>query len=275
MKDWIVYDEDSLLGLNPAVTCMFDESVPRSQTRFHVTKVPDDFAGYEDMERRIAPYEVGTDESFFRLVFAGHGEMSMYVPDDYDVYLDGQPVDIDRSTKTATVSVNASLPKAGSLGYFIALQPDGASIENEEDERPSMLLAFRRTELELAGLWANLPWQRAKDTSKNARPSRQDFWMNVGAFAVFIGKFPDAEGLRLQGKYQVTSTTGAPGDGVVLINGRQILRVPTGDYPYPINDFDTDIGAYAGQYVHMEVISDKGVRAAAANWFEPRIVVER
>jgi hypothetical protein len=274
MKDWICYDEDSLIGLDPAVTYRFDESVERSPARFHVTRVPDDFAGYDDMERRIAPYEVGRDDSFFRLVFAGHGEMSMYVPDAYDVFLDGERVDVDRSTRTATVTVSAELPKSGSLGYFIALQPDGAPAEEAGAGRPSTLLAFRRTDGELAGPWVGLPWQRAKDSAKKASPNGDDFSLNVGAFAVFIGRFPPAKRLRLQGSYTVGSTTGQPGDGVVLLNGKQVLRIPTGNSPYPVTKFNTDISSYAEKYVLMEILSDNSVRAATAAWIRPRIVVE-
>jgi len=98
--------------------------------------------------------------------------------------------------------------------------------------------------------------------------------MNVGAFVIYLGRFPEAKRIRFQGTYQVHATTGAPGDGVVLLNGRQVLRVPTGDYPYPVMEFDQDISSFAGKYALMEVISDNGVRAAQATWFSPRIVVE-
>ena len=274
MRDWIVYDEESLLGLDPSETYMFDETVERSQTRFHVTRVPDDFRGYINMERRIAPYEIGTDDSFFRLVFSGHGEMSMYVPDEYDIYLDGESVDVDRATRTATVQVDASYPESGNLGYFIALQPDGKRADDAPVETPSTLLAFRRSEMKFQGPWTQFPWQRGKDTSKVAGPSGNDVSMNVGAFVIYLGRFSDAKRIRLQGTYQVHATTGAPGDGVVLLNGRQVLRVPTGDYPYPVMEFDQDISSFAGKYALMEVISDNGVRAAQATWFSPRIVVE-
>ena len=80
---------------------------------------------------------------------------------------------------------------------------------------------------------------------------------------------------HLQGSYIVSSSTGAPGDGVVLINGTQVLRVPTGEPPYQVREFDADISAHAGQYVLMEVLSDNGVRGAAADWLDPRIVIAR
>ena len=44
IRDWLIYDETSLLGLDPGVTYVFDETVEGSMTRFHVSKVPDDFA---------------------------------------------------------------------------------------------------------------------------------------------------------------------------------------------------------------------------------------
>ncbi len=271
MRDWLIYDDTSLLGLDPNVTYVFDETVERSPGRFHITKVPDDFVGYTDGDRRIAPQEVGSDDSFFRLVFSGHGEMKMHVPDDYDVYLDGQMVDVDRQAKTASVVIDVSPPKSGGLGYFIALAPDGKPVKDAGGGRPSMLLAFKRTDTELAGKWAALPWQKSKDIAKLAVTSGDSVHMNVGAFAIYIGKLPQAKSVRLKGSYVVSATTGAPGDGVVLINGKQVLRVPFGEQPYKPQNFDADISAYAGQYVLMEVISDNGVRGAAADWLDPRI----
>ena len=273
IKDWLLYDDTALLGLDPKVTYVFDETIKRSPTRFHVTRVPDDFVGYNNMERRIAPQEVGADESFFRLVFGGHGEMAMHVPDEVDVYLDGRKLDVDRGTKTASAVIDAALPKAGNPGYFIALKPDGAPVIDTEDNRPSMLLAFKRTDTELAGKWTTLPWQASKDNAKLAMTSGDSLHLNVGAWAIYIGRLPDAKSIHLQGSYIVSSSTGAPGDGVVLINGTQVLRVPTGEPPYKVRAFDADISAYAGQYVLMEVLSDNGVRGAAADWLDPRIVI--
>jgi len=273
MKDWLIYDDTTILGLNPGTTYMFDESVQRSQTRFHVTNVPDDFIGYDNMERRIAPYEVGTNDSFFRIVFSGHGKMTVYVPDEYDVYLDGNKLDVDRKTKLATATINATAPKTGDLGYFIALTPEGKPREDVNLDRPSMLLAYKRTDNLLQGNWVNLPWQGSKDNAKYAATGADSFTMNIGAFAIFIGKLPQARSIHLEGSYIVNTTTGAPGDGVVLINGKQVMRVPAGDYPYKSHTFSQDISSYAGQYVLIEVIADGPVRGATANWNQPKIVV--
>ncbi len=275
MKDWLIYNNDSLLGLDPQVTYMFDASVERKPDRFHVTKVPDDFIGYRDGNRRIAPQEVGTDDSFFRLVFGGHGQIEMYVPDEYDVYLDGQKLTVDRASKTAKAMISASLPKAGSPGYFIALSPEGKPKEAANTDRPSMLLAFKRTDTELTGEWTKLSWQGSKDIAKYAAQGATSVTVNVGAFIVFVGKLPQAKSIRLEGSYIVSTTTGGPGDGVVLINGKQVLRVPAGDYPYTAHDFSTDISQYAGQYVLIEAISDGDVRGSQANWMNPRFVVEK
>ena len=274
MRDWLIYDKDSLLGLDPTETYMIDETVQRSPTRFHVTKVPKNFQGYSNMERRIAPYEIGVDDSFFRLVFGGQGEMTMHVPEEYDVYLDGQQVDVDRASKSASVRIDASIPESGNLGYFIALQPNGEPAGDSTQQRPSTLIAFRRSDTPLHGQWAGLPWQRAKDTSKIAGHSGDDVFMNVGAYVIYIGKFPEAENLRIKGSYQVHATTGPPGDGVLLINGMQVLRVPTGEYPYKVTEFNADISAFTGKHVLVEAISDNGVRAAQGTWFNPRFITE-
>ncbi len=297
MRDWLLYNDDTILGLNPKTSYFFDETIKRSPTRFHVSKVPDDFIGYDDMDRRIAPYEIGKDESFYRLAFGGHGQIEVYVPDEYDAYLDGKKLEVDPLTKKATATINASLPKTGTVSYFIALTGEGKPLA-DTGERPSMLLAFKRTDAELAGNWTSLPWQGSKDNLKfvavgdgpvltpantaanfpgqylpgdGAKGS--DLTMNIGGYAIFIGKLPAAKSIRLEGSYKVNTETGAPGDGVVLINGKQVMRVGAGEYPYTTKHFTADISAYSGQYVLMEVIPDGSVRGASATWTSPRIVV--
>jgi hypothetical protein len=196
------------------------------------------------------------------------------VPDEYDVYLDGNKLDVDRNTKLATATIHATAPKTGDLGYFIALTPEGKPREDVSLGRPSMLLAYKRTDSILQGNWVNLPWQGSKDNAKYAATGADSFTMNIGAFAIFIGKLPQAKSIRLEGSYIVNTTTGAAGDGVVLINGKQVMRVPAGDYPYKSHTFSQDISSYAGQYVLIEVIADGSVRGASANWNQPSIVVD-
>jgi hypothetical protein len=101
------------------------------------------------------------------------------------------------------------------------------------------------------------------------------FTMAIGAYAAFIGRLPEANSIRLEGAYKVNTPT-ATGDGVVLINGKQVLRVPAGGYPYKTQSFSKDISTYAGQYVLMEVIADGSIRGsdAAVTWGKPRIIVE-
>ncbi len=279
MRDWLIYNDTSLLGLDPLVSYAFDETVQRSPTRFHVTKVPRDFIGITHMERRIPPYEVGKDDSFFRLFFAGHGRMSMYVPDEYDVYLDGRKLEVDRRTKAASATIDASPPDSGgTLGYFIVNSNQPASGEKARaGGRPSTLLAFKRTDTELAGKWVDLPWQQSKDNAKWIdRNKEEGFSMNAGAFGIFIGKFPQAKNICLEGSYKVTlGNHPVPSDGVVLINGKPVLRVPAGEPPYNRQDFSADISSYAGQYVLMEIIPDGAVRGTVGEWFQPRIVVKK
>lgn len=279
-KDWLIYDDNGVLGLDPLVTYFFDESLKRSPTRFHVTSVPDDFVGINDLWYRIPPQEVGRDDSFFRLFFAGHGEMTMYVPDDYEVFLDGRRLEVDHETKTASAIINASAPSdhGMGLGYFILLnEPKEASNASESEGRPSMLIAFKKSDAELSGRWIDLSWQQSKDSAKWVHPNDEGgFSMNVGAFGIMIGKLPQASSIRLEGSYKITTgNENHPGDGLVLINGKEVLRVPAGTAPYTRKKFVADISEYAGQDVLMEFMPDGPVRGTYADWFEPRITVER
>ncbi len=273
-RDWLIYDDTTLYGLDPSNTYIFDETVNRSPTRFHITRIPDDYVGCPGGQR-CESQEVGKDDSFFKVAFAGHGNMTMFVPDEYDVYLDGRKLDVDRTIKMASATINASLAKSNYASYHIELKADEPQAQDAAGEKPSMLLAYKRSNTELVGKWLDLPWQRSADVAKPVVASGTSLHMNAGAFAIFIGKLPQARSIRLQGSYIVSSTTSAPGDGVVVINGTQALRVPAGSPPYQMRDFDADISAYAGQDVLMEVISDGVVSGAAADWVNSRIVVEK
>ena len=59
LEDWLLYDGATLLGLSPTNTYVFDESVDLLQDRFHVTGIPEDYAGYYHHEKRILPQETG------------------------------------------------------------------------------------------------------------------------------------------------------------------------------------------------------------------------
>ena len=65
------------------------------------------------------------------------------------------------------------------------------------------------------------------------------------------------------------------GDGVVRMNGREVLRVPPGREPYQMHPFDVDISAFAGQYVLLEFASEGKVHGPSpAGWESPETVIE-
>jgi hypothetical protein len=66
------------------------------------------------------------------------------------------------------------------------------------------------------------------------------------------------------------------GDGVVRINGREVLRIPPGDPPVQVHPFDADLTAFAGQHILLEFAVDGEVHGfSPANWYRPEIVVTR
>src|SRR5262249_51655982 len=107
LQDWLIYDNSGIKGLDPSQTYYLDPSVVMSPTAFHVTNVPADFQGYTDINRLIVPQEWGPSGSYYRLTFTGNGQITMVVPANYDLYLNGSAVQVDRAHGTATVTVAA------------------------------------------------------------------------------------------------------------------------------------------------------------------------
>jgi len=273
LPNWTFYNGSVLLALDPNRTYLFDESIKLPQDAFHITKVPTDYG------RHIQSQEVGENGDFYKYVFSGNGSIEAYVPDDYDVYLDGQKLEVDRIAKTVSAVINASLSKKlGDLGYFIALKADSnAPSENAGGKKTSssMLLAFKRTDTELKGKWVSSPWQRAVGANKGFVAVTGDgFFNHVNGKAYIVGRLPNVKSLRLKGAYGMFENPITLGDGHVRINGAVVLRVPPGDKPYQMQPFDVDISAYAGQYVLFEFGSDGSGGPSYAGWTAPEIVAE-
>ncbi len=277
LKDWLIYDDQKILGLDSQQTYWFDTTVARSPTRFHLFKVPEDFAGVSCMERRTAPQEVGKDEAYFILRMAGRGEIGVYVPEDYDAYLNGVKLKVDHMTKQALATIDASKTGTPGLGYHIELNPDEVKAKPTAQAGPAVLLAVRKIGTDLVGNWRSLPLYRSVDSAKwiDANSSN-GFYMNVGTVGRLVGLIPKSKSVRIQGAYQIREQTdGQPGDGVICINGVEVLRVPCGKAPFKQTPFDVDISSYAGQHVLLEFASDADVRGATADWLAPRFVIER
>jgi hypothetical protein len=256
IKDWQIYNGNTMLGLEPNQTYYMDPNVTLNQTRFHLTGVPADFLGYRDDNRRITPQELSTSDNATRFFFSGHGTVSMYVPDLYDVYLDNQKVNVDRNTDTASVTINASTTS------------------------PSIIRGFKRLETTLNGKWASLPWSQPTyrtyvSTSGTLFPP-DGFFTYVSGTGFLIGKIPDVQSVRLRGSYKMRDDAFySLGDAVLRINGTEVMRLAPGSGPpFTAKAFDVDVSAFAGQYVMIEFNSDGEIHGPdAADWIAPEIVL--
>jgi hypothetical protein len=270
--DWMIYDGDKILGLDPDRTYALDEEKSLPPDRFHLTSIPGDFSTPMDGvgPTRVVPVDQARDGSFYKMTFSGHGNLEMIVPDDILVFLNGKEVTVNCADRTAEAVIAAA------------------------PENPASLIAFRKTGVELRGAWADLPWQtsflqrsfylgqhRIHDFSAEG-PVRKmrdinAFYTHVTGTGVLIGRLPDIGSLRLQGGYGMREESIiTDGDPVIRINGKEVLRVPAGPRPYTVHSFDADITAYAGQHVMLEFLCDGLVHSpSAADWYNPRIVVQR
>jgi hypothetical protein len=276
MRDWLIYNETEVLGLDPDQTYYFDVSRERLPDRFHVTSIPDDFVGIEDPTRRIPAQEVGDNDSFFKLVFQGNGLLTMHVPEEYDAYLDGKAVPVNRASKSAEIDCRSSGSSDGNEsegGYVIGDSVTKGLVAPEG----SVLLAVKRIDTELVGAWRTLPWVATPDIGKWLRgEGEKGFAISVGGLGRIQGKIPNAKRIRLKGSFgMLNGLPGMAGDGVVRINDREVLRVDAGERPYENHEFDVDITEFAGQYVLLEFFSDGWTgRNSSAEWHNPRIEVE-
>ena len=257
IEDWLIFDDNLLMGLDPQRTYFFDTNAGLDPCRFHITSVPENFMPYQNDNRRIIPQEVGHGDSNFRIFFTGHGQIEMYVPDEYDVYLDDQPVTTDSTTHTATIAVSAPT------------------------EAPSVIRVFRRTDQMLSGYWAALAWDRPHHklttlgTHETIYPP-YGFGTNVTGEGFLIGRLPRAKSIRLQGQFGMRNDAVlSKGDAVIKINGRELLRLDPGmGPPYSLIPFDVDITDHAAQYIMLEFLCDGDIRGVdPGDWDAPQIII--
>lgn len=252
IRDWLVYDGATLLGLNPQHTYYIDPGLSTTPNRFHIYSVPADFALCPNPAMRTVAQGVGERDSYFKVYFSGNGQLGVFVPDGYDAHLDSQPISVDPVTRTAVVAV-ASTPA-----------------------NPSCVRAVRRSEMQLVGRWVHFPLQTpAQVPGWVSREGTENLVNMVGGIALAVGKLPQTANIRLTGAYgmnDASSPEAAPGDGVVRINGAEVLRINPGARPYQLIPFDVDISAFAGRYVLIEILCDVPAHSFAyANWVSPRI----
>lgn len=251
LSDWLVYNDNEMLALDPGGSYLQDKSSTLPADRFHVRSIPGDFKLYTHDDRRIYPQYVGDNDSFFKITFTGNGPVEMHVPGDTLVFLDDVPVEVNRQTDTARVEVAAP------------------------EEEPSVLLAFARNDTELAGRWIDLPWQIPPQKRNYVHEEGDGFSNHVGGWAKIIGRFPEAKSLRLQGGWSISGRAHSVGEAVIRINGQEMVRMTPGAPPYPLWTFEKDISGFAGQYALLEFAVDGKVHGpSSSNWYSPRIVTE-
>jgi len=252
VEDWLIYNGSTLLGLDPGTSYFMDPTVTLDPNRFHVTSVPANFLPYLNSVRRIIPQEIGTADEYFRLYFTGSGTMTAFVEDEYDVYLDGVEIVVDRNTDTATIPASA---------------PGG---------NPSELIVHQRSLQLISGLWANIPWSRPlhKTTLLSETDSiyPDSFFAQVAGAGLFNGKFPAATSIRATGEWGMRdSSVWSDPDAVIKVNGIEVLRLGAGSGPpFSLFPFDVDLTQFADQHVFIEFVIDGEVLGPdVTDWKQP------
>jgi hypothetical protein len=249
---WLLYNGQTVLGLDPGQSYYFTDSIKLPPAQFHVTRVPADFLQYYDGGQRIISQVVGDDDSYYKITFSGHGEIEAYIPKGYDAYLNDQKLVVSADTSLANGSVST------------------------DPSRPAVLRAVRRIDRPLVGKWVELPWQGAwYCPGYVVANSDMGFTGVTTGIGTIVGEFPKAQHLHLVGSYGIPAgSNGLFGDGVVRINGKEVLRIPHGDPPFQMHNFDVDISNFSGRYAMLEFVSDGviGGVTPAMQWDNPRIV---
>jgi hypothetical protein len=212
-----------------------------------VDRIPDDF--------HLRSQMLGHGNAYATIVFSGNGRLRARVPGDgWRLFLDGREAG------------------GGERGAGVSLRVAAAV------DTPSTLLAFRRSDTELTGLWRDLPWRTGarppREASPYVSPNKADgFFNHVAGRGVLIGRLPPSPEIRLRGTYRMRDVSKSVGEGVVRINGREVLRVVPGERPFQARAFNVDLSAYAGQDILLEFASEgRVVGFGAADWISPRFV---
>lgn len=257
IKGWLIYDGDALMGLDPTKTYAFDEAVKLPPQSFHISKVFKGFQARRDLYLDFGPGEAGQDAAadglFYRIKCLGTGPIELVVPEGYLAFVDAAEAQPHADTRIARAQINGS------------------------EAKPSVVRCFRQSETPLIGKVVDLPWQVPPRQRTGHATVRDDgFAQHVSGMVILVGRLPQASRLRIQGSYGMRQDSMmSAGDGVIRINGREVLRVPHGERPFPMTSFDVDITEFAGQPVMIELVSDGEVRAwAMADWLSPQIVVD-
>ena len=307
IKDWLIYSGNRLMALDPARSYSFDESAVPPADRFHITDVPDDFvlhyiAYLDDSMACYEGQEIGREDACFKVRFNGNGRLGMYVPDEYLIFINGQPISVDGSTKTASAVVNTGevlhereTKMESELVEGVDQMVTAAAFRevNElgEEVAYSMLVAFRKEDVELLGKWADLPWQvppkqrswhilqhelyeATADGPALMLRKGKGFFNHVTGRGILIGRFPEADVIRMEGGYRIREESMSGNiEGKVWINGKQVLALPGSDtLPFELQTFNVDISEYAGQYAMVEFGVEGEIRGNVADWISPQFI---
>jgi len=308
IRDWLIYNEDRIMGLEPQRSYCFDESVKLPQDRFHVTGIPDDFVlhyiGYlDDAKASYEGQEIGNDDAYFKLRFNGNGRLRLYVPDEYLLFINGQPIAVDPKTSTASAIISTSEVSRERKSALKSEWGDGvgqrvtAAAFREVNERLeevsySMLLALRKDDTPLDGLWTELDWQIppkqrtfhlvqhhlhevTADGPALMLRKGTGFYSHVTGRGIIIGRFPEADVIRVEGAYRLRNDSNSGSVRAKLwINGKQVLTLPGSEKrPFEIQPFDVDISEFAGKYAMLEFGIEGEIRANVADWISPQFIV--
>ena len=249
-SDWLCYDSQTMIALDPKKSYLVDREETLDEDRFHITRIPENFSLHANENWYIYPQYIGPDDSFFKITFAGRGNLDLHVPDNVIVFLNGEPVKVDRKTQSTRVPVDAT------------------------EESPGILLAFEKREVLLSGPWVDLPWQIAKQKRKFIHQQGKGFSCHLGGAAQIVGRLPEAQSIHLQGGWNMTGRPHKTGEAVVRLNGKEALRLLPGEAPYPVQEFDVDISELTGQHVLLEFALEEHVSGPShSHWSNPRFVI--
>jgi hypothetical protein len=262
LDDWVIYDGNSIKGLDPNETYYLDPTILMDPNQFHLTHVPDNYLGYSNALTIIEHQEFGQDR-WFRISFSGDGQIEMFVPDNYDVYLDGQAVPVNRNSDSATVNVAASQNNPSELLAFINSGPESELLD---------------------GMLADLSYHIADHRAPKALFDNSSslfqpdgFFTSVAGTGVWVGRFPAAASIRMQGSFLMRDANWmvSVGDAVIRINGNEVLHRDSGNAPpFPALPFNIDVTEFEGQKVLIELIADGNrMTPDVADWIAPEIVI--
>ena len=98
---------------------------------------------------------------------------------------------------------------------------------------------------------------------------------NITGYGVILGKLPQARRIRMTGRWKMRDSAQSIGDGVLYLNGTEVLRLPGGERPFKIQDFDVDVTRFSGQHVMFEIACEGQFRSSYSDWISPHIIVEK